>query len=471
MPVKTPNRLVVLCVLSSALLVSCDWVDSAGTQGAAPRVTVLLDDSPVGSTIILQEKTDATIEASSNAVVRENGFSLSPTPSAQGALSVCEEVDGFDASLAAATLADACTVQSGCELNFNLKESTDYTAAFELTVPQLKASVGLRYTLNIDHASGDPDTRDYEFCLIAVNEAPDANDDTFVIREGFREIISLDQDHLLSNDTDDIDVSNSALSVLPDPVTAPRSAEFLELRPDGSFTYESSLSNIDADQFDTFQYAVTDGRFTSTATVTLRIVAANQSPELIDDIPVLMATEEETFRENLSLYFVDPEGGSLTFSLLDNEALPQEGTLRLRSNGVLAGVPGVGDAGTYALTLVTSDGGKEIETPFTLDVAAASVVEENSPPEYIDGTVFNQLVQRGVAMLPVEPEFVDADGDTLTYAMATGSELPRGVTIDDETGVVSGRPTNRGWVLNLRIEATDPSGQSAVSDPFYIRVQ
>jgi len=89
----------------------------------------------------------------------------------------------------------------------------------------------------------------------------------------------------------------------------------------------------------------------------------------------------------------------------------------------------------------------------------------------VEDTVFNQIILLGRSIRPVIPEFIDPDGDTLTYAIAGNGELPDGVEIDEDTGIVSGTPTEEVNVRNLRIEATDPSGETAVSDAFYIWVR
>jgi len=464
---RVPSLVASLCFL----LVGCDWVDSTGNQGVVPQTEVFLDDAPVDGVIALMETTQARIVASRDSSALDEQTYVWSEALAEGNLPVCAAQDGFNPDLAAASLAEACTDPVNCNVDFKPVETTDGVAQFELVAPQLKASVGMRYDLTVTDLAGLAYTDGYTLCLIAVNEAPSATDDTFVVREGMREVFAGATGNLLSNDEDDVDVSNNPLIVLPEPALAPAFAAFFDLREDGSFTYESNLDGISTDQFDSFEYTLTDGEFTSTAKVSLRIVTSNQAPEQLAAIPLLEAEEGERFAENLSLYFDDPEAGDLTFSLDDADELPSNGSLSLRSNGLLSGIPDEDDVGSHVFTLIISDGGREIEALVALEIAPAPPVVENSAPVFVEGSVFNQIIVLGREIRPVVPEFEDADLDELTYAIAIPGRLPTGVTIDEDTGIVSGEPAAETWVRDLRIEATDPFGESALSDPFYIRVR
>ena len=470
---KTKASLYASAAGTCLLLSGCGWVDSAGTSGV-PVTEVFLDDQPVDKAIVLDEKTIGNLATARNTTASgEQTFSWGSTPLEQGNLAICSDLPDFRADLAAGSLTEACTNPDECSLNFEQLETDDQLAEFNLLVPELRASVGLRYRLTVTGSDGLKNTSDHDFCLIAINEAPLAVNDTFVVLEGTREVFAANELNLLSNDSDDDDVGNDGLWVLPEPLEAPQSAEFFELSEDGdgSFIYESSLSGIGADQFDSFVYQLTDGVHVSTATATIRIVAVNQVPELLDDVPELMATEGEEFVENLGLYFADPEEAELVFSLALATPLPDDGTLTLSEDGVLSGVPGEGDVGSHVLTLFVSDGGAALETDITLVIEAAPVVVENSAPEFVEDTVFNQIIPLGRSIRPVIPEFIDPDGDTLSYAIAGTRVLPDGVEIDEETGIVSGIPTEKINVRNLRVEATDPLGETAVSDTFYIWVR
>ncbi|MFK7852925.1 MAG: Ig-like domain-containing protein [Granulosicoccus sp.] len=461
------------CLLGTLFLGACDWVDSTGNQGAEQPVTeVFIDDALVSGPIAIGEQGLTRIVPSRiTEIAVDQTFTWSDAPIEQGKLDVCANVNGFDMAIAADSLLDACTDPTQCEFEFLQQNTEDGATEFSLQAPVLKASVGLKYGLTVEDEDGRSSTEELDFCLTAFNEEPVANDDTYVVIEGTRLVVGAGDNSLLSNDSDDIDVSNTEFRIQPVPSIEPMHAAFFELNPDGSFSYESSLTGIRADQLDSFEYELSDGVYISKAQVTLRVVTSNQAPELIDDIPVLMATEGDAFIENLALYFVDPEDNDLTFSFAEDDELPSDGSLLLSEDGLFSGIPGEDDVGSYSLTLIASDGGRETEAVVTLEIDAAPVVPLNNPPEYEEDSVFDQIILLGRTIRPIEPVFIDPDGDELTYSVIGTSSLPTGVEIDEETGVISGEPTRRTWVRNLRVEATDPFGDSDISEPFFIRVR
>ena len=121
--------------------------------------------------------------------------------------------------------------------------------------------------------------------------------------------------------------------------------------------------------------------------------------------------------------------------------------------------------------MLISDGGREISSVITFQVVPAPIVPENTAPVYIEDTVFSQTISLGDPILDIVPEFIDPDGDLLTYSIADNDELPEGVEIDEDTGIVFGTPEELIWVRGLRIEATDPAGESNLSDAFFTRVR
>ena len=456
----------------SVLPLGCGWVDSTGEQsGREPETEIFLDEAPVGGAIMLREDSLARITASRNnnsEVVQS--FSWSEMPVAEGNLETCSSIDGFDQNIAAESLQDACTDPDYCQLGFQQQDDgSGEFAEFLLYAPVLKTSVGVRHMLTISSGTASTIETEYEFCLIAVNEAPIANDDTYSVREGYTLEVAGDSEFsLLFNDSDDDDVRNKPMQVLQSPLRAPEYASYFELRRDGGFTYTPTENVTGLDVIDKFQYEVTDGLFNSSATVTVRTTVSNQAPQLLDTLPYLTLTSDEYVEYDLAGYFEDPEGGDLDFSFIEGE-LPGYGTLELTPEGLLTGIPDAADVGSYTLTLEASDGRVAVAAELYMEVIEAAPLPNNAP-EYVADSVFSQEVDLGEDIEEVTAEFYDPDGDTLFYS-SVGEEFPVGVTIDAETGIVSGRPRHVGLYRFLQIEASDASGGSAVSDVFYIKVR
>ena len=473
------NRRFLYFAPSLVLLLSvsaCDWVDSTGAQlDTAPQTTVFLDDAPVGSVLVIEENTPARVLTSRDLAVDGDAlqFSWSDTPLAEGALDVCASAPEFQQAFAASDLVSACADPDQCSLSFVPQAMSDANVVeFLFDVPTLHASVGVRHELTVTDSAGElVSQKEYDFCLIAKNDPPIASADTFVVVEGTRLTVGpLNPPHLLSNDSDDVDVTNNpALAVLPTPVRPPQFAAFFELREDGGFSYEYGGDPIQTDVIDSFEYAVSDGPSSSTATVTLRVVARNQAPQLIEELPLFSATVGEDVEIDISDYFTDPEGVSLTFTA--NEAtLPASGNFALDDDGILKGEAESLDAGSYVIAITASDGGRTVSANVSLEIFPAPLVPDNSPPEYISGSVFNQTITLGQRIAVIRPLFSDPDDDILSYRVIGGT-LPAGVTINSSTGVISGRPLSQLWVRNLRVEVEDEAGNTAQSNLFFIRVR
>ncbi|MFK7858755.1 MAG: putative Ig domain-containing protein [Granulosicoccus sp.] len=478
--------LLTTVILSCLIVGGCDWVDSGGSSQAAPVVIteILLDDVPIGEGAPVNEQSIARITARHSSAGLERTYAWSEMPLEQGNLPECAEKNGFNTELAARTLAQACTSPSDCSLGFIKREpvpgeQTDIEpdvdpatqeltrdTEFDLRIPTLQASIGVRYALVEEDSSGNVFNSEYSFCLIAINEAPDANDDTFSTLEGTVLNVTLTTVNLLTNDSDDIDVSNADLSIVPEPLVAPEHAAFFELGNDGSFTYESSLVDLREDQLDGFEYELTDGVFTSTARVTIRVAATNEAPRILDPIAPLSAVEDDPFSVDLAPNFRDPEGGNLTFTLSPLAPLATGSGLMLSRAGVLSGTPTTADVGEYELILRVSDGGRVTDAPFTLVVAATS----NRAPVFVAGSIEEEVEGPRMVIMRITPRFSDPDGDRLTYSMAGDGTLPDGLSINRSTGIISGRPRVIGIYEDLRVRATDPDGASALSSVFTVSV-
>jgi len=199
---------------------------------------------------------------------------------------------------------------------------------------------------------------DFAVARYTVTDPPLANDDHYELpRIKTRLTVPVDQG-VLVNDNDPN--GDSLLAVLVDPP----SIGILDLRPNGSFTYDYPS---DLDGSVTFTYRVNDGlTYGSTATVTLTR-PPNQVPTSIDDAYALPFNSPLTVSaENGVLHNdTDPEGDPITANLVSG---PSAGTLSFNTDGSFefSFAPGFGGPVTFTYRATDGRGTGNIGT-VTLD--------------------------------------------------------------------------------------------------------
>jgi len=216
--VSNSLRLLALGTLS-VFLASCDWVDSTGVQDSAPLLQ--LEDGQVVELIEGDIRTLDPVDAL-DPERRFGNWRWGAQPTQAGALAACSGVEGFRTNLAASSVADACVKDTACGISFEPLSGDDGRALFRLVTPTLKAPVGVQYQLIGTDPVGVERRGNFTFCLIAVNEAPDASNDTFTVEFDRALIVSSEETNLLSNDSDDVDVGNQPLSVVTPALREPQ---------------------------------------------------------------------------------------------------------------------------------------------------------------------------------------------------------------------------------------------------------
>jgi hypothetical protein len=189
---------------------------------------------------------------------------------------------------------------------------------------------------------------------------------------------------------------------------------------------------------ETFQLQVGDSGPTATA-------IANQT-----------AYEGKVFSLNVSSHFAAPApGDTLTFS----GSVPAGLSLNAHT-GVISGVPTDSDFGNNTITVTATDAhGEAISETFQLQVA------DNGPTAT---AIANQSALEGKAFsLNVSSHFkMPAAGDTLTFS----GSMPAGLSLNAQTGVISGVPTDGDFGNNtITVAATDAHGK-AISETFQLQV-
>jgi len=209
------------------------------------------------------------------------------------------------------------------------------------------------------------------------------------------------------------DVDGDALTFALAPGGAPAHGT-LTIQPDGSYTYVPAANFNGADSF---TYTVSDGNGgTATKTVALDVASVNDTP--VTQGQDLSGTEDHAIAGQLAA--TDADGDALSYSLAANGA-PQHGAVTLNLDGSFTYVPAANYNGTDSFTYQVSDGkGGFATATVTLNVAGVN-----------DGPV------AGTTALAVNEDTVlagrlvatDAEGDTLTFALAPGQGPTHG-TLD-----------------------------------------
>ena len=458
------------CALLLVTATGCGWVDSTGAQGtvvspSANAINTLRNAQPLG----LIEETSLTAELEGEGAELENWSWL---PEDTNVDTRCASINGFDTSLAASSLTDACTNADECTVAIDESRGEDVTR-FTLRMPKLRAPVALSYQLTTTRDDGAQVMRQQLLCGLSMNEAPLATDDEYLApRNELRIVSPQDADNLLANDQDDDDVRNQPLQVLTTPVTAPLFATQFSLDSDGGFIYQPIDDLPDSDSGfieDSFVYAITDGLHTVNATAVVRIVDGNRSPQRIQRIPDVTLTAstlgniQAPVEFELTRYFADPDSDKLSFSITTGTQSASRQIATVRGN--VLSLQGFEDSvGERVVEIVASDGLESTTDSFVVIVRSTGediVVADNREPTVTD--ISNRIVQNRFTY-DVSGFFNDADEDKMTF---TAVGLPEGIVISSE-GVISGRSVsdNRGtWFI--RVTADDNRG-GTVTDGFLL---
>jgi len=442
-PQQSDNRIALrflpVLLAGTVVLSGCGWVDSTGrsdpdADGSLIGVSPATSDSgdvqntdtfvDLPETRIIQIQESGSVRVIPDERVR-NALDWTWTPVASGnPLVDCNRLNDFNAAIASTNISSSCGESNGsCALNIARGFNTSGTRIFDVNTPVLTTPVALRYRLSGFSADGNTYNEYYSFCLISINEAPVAVADLFtVVRGDTLRVRGSDAINLLSNDQDDNDAGNLPLSINPNALSAPRLADRFELQTDGGFLYRAQTSIGRGTDFDSFTYEVTDGIHTSTASVTIRIVESNTVPGLVGSIPDITVVSGQTITRgdpsfDFSMYFSDPDGGSLQFSTRPG-SLPPSGNLQLSPDGQLFGTLTDEDVGDYTVTVFASDGSGTVSDSFSMSIAADPTSQDNRAPVI---EPINELVLERGDRVNVLVTASDPDGDTLTYELSTNT--------------------------------------------------
>ena len=173
----------VLLVTLCGGIAGCDWVDSTGRESnSVPVTNISFADGDQTEVSQIDELRSIQLSVSAtDADGSVNTFRWQDNPVSEGKLSQCNALPDFDEDLAADSLAGACASDANCRVIIEQQLTDAEEVDFIVSAPKLKANVGVEFELTaIDNEGGEGRQRS-TFCLIAINEAPDAGEDSFTV--------------------------------------------------------------------------------------------------------------------------------------------------------------------------------------------------------------------------------------------------------------------------------------------------
>ena len=243
-----------------------------------------------------------------------------------------------------------------------------------------------------------------------------------------------------------------------EPTTLPSGA-VVRLNADGTVSYDPVA---DYNGPDSFTYMIDDGQGgTDVATVNLDVTPVNDAPVVTPAIPGEAALPAQSNLDgdmpsvDVSGPFSDIDGDPLTFAAI---GLP-EGLSIDSETGFITGTlpPGASADGPYSVTVTATDpDGAAVSAEFIWTVEnIAPVVTAELP-----NVSFNDASD---VSLSTAASFADPDGDELTF---TATDLPEGLSIDPETGLISGtidHSASQSGPYEVTVTATDAQGESTTT--------
>ena len=178
------------------------------------------------------------------------------------------------------------------------------------------------------------------------------------------------------------------------------------------------------------------------------LIPEARPPEAIGTIASQVIVKGGTSTLEVSPYFRDPDGGTLTYAAASSAA----GVVSVSQSGATLTLVGV-EQGTATVTVTASAPDGSAAQSFQTVVEAP-----NGPPAVVDTIPPQSLRVGGGAVLQLTPYFNDPDGDALSYSAASGRESVVVAGISGSRLVLTAVTVGTSTVT---VTAVDPAGLTA----------
>ncbi|WP_283193222.1 Ig-like domain-containing protein [Rhizobium sp. AN80A] len=304
-------------------------------------------------------------------------ISISEDTSFTGSLPSASDADGDTIVYGLGTPAAHGAVTVNPDGTFSYVPQANYAGPDQFTYTLFDGTVTVTYTVTID--------------VQGVNDAPIGADTA----------ISLAEDTAFSGQLP------PAVDPDGDPVTyalaGAASHGTVSINANGTYSY---IPDSNFNGTDSFSYSVSDGTATNVYRVSVNVSAVNDAP--IGSDTSISAQQGAVATGNLPPAY-DIEGSPVTYGL---GAQAANGTVVIRADGSYSYRPNSGFSGSDQFTYTVSDG-----TAVSIYTVTVSVGAVNSAPSGQDTTLTVSEDTPFAGQLPVA---TDADGDALTYGLASG---------------------------------------------------
>lgn len=285
---------------------------------------------------------------------------------------------------------DVLTVTMASTDNGTVVINTGTTVTY---TPEANANGEATFTYTISDGFGGTDTATVTMVIVAINDAPVANNDQANVSEDSSVIINA-----LANDAD---IDGDTLII----TDATANSGTVTIGSEGNIVY-TPLPNFVGTAIIT--YTISDGNGgEATAQITVTVENVNDAPTLEGEE---VSTNQDTpLSINVLNDATDIDGDTLTIA----SAEATNGTVEI-VNGVVTFTPADGFHGTATITVCVADpSGAQACATYTV-----TVIDTNDAPVVLNLT----FTMEEDATLPIQLQGSDADGDALTYQLVTSPD-------------------------------------------------
>jgi hypothetical protein len=307
------------------------------------------------------------------------------------------------------------------------------TGAYTYT-PNANASGTDTFTFKANDGSLDSNTATITVTIVAVNDAPVANDGTLTTNEDTAKTGTL-----IATDVDGPTLTYSIV------VNGGMGTAFVTDTATGAYTY---TPNANASGTDTFTFNANDGSlYSNTATITVTITAVNDAPVASDGT---LTTNEDTASTG-TLVATDVDSQTLTYSIVANGS---KGTVVITNaaTGAYTYTPNANANGTDTFMFKANDGSADSN----IALVTVTITSVNDAPVIVSAASATQNAAEVGTAISFSVTASDVDGDGLTYLWNFGDGSSAG-----------GLPANHVYTspgtYAALVTVSDPSGAFTTS--------